>query len=202
MLETRRDSSDVVMSSEGGGRPQSFTQEAPNELKLGKGGESGESWPSACRWCRGMRRGQGTRTKDQAGPSWTSSLTSKLIENMKDIYMVTKSTNVYYTRRFAPRAAYAARYACSGRKNSVKRKKKSPCLIVSANWRLENAKRPAAMLQENNHRRHTHEYTAYVPGILCMRCTSYIYVCLEACDYTELSSLGWRIGADTVGVLD
>ena len=29
-----------------------------------------------------------------------------------------------------------------------------------------------------------------------------IYVCLEACDYTELSSLGWRIGADTVGVLD
>ena len=56
-----------------------------------------------------------------------------------------------YARRFAPRAAYAVLYACSGRKNSVKRKKKSPCLIViSANWRFENAKSPAAMLQENN----------------------------------------------------
>ena len=28
----------VVLSSEGRGRPQSFTQAAPNELKLGKGG--------------------------------------------------------------------------------------------------------------------------------------------------------------------
>ena len=65
------------------------------------------------------------------------------------------------TRRFAPRAACAARYACFGRKNSVKRTKKGPCLIVIANWRLENAKSPAAMLQENTHRRHTHEYTAY-----------------------------------------
>ena len=62
-----------------------------------------------------------------------------------------------YTRRFAPRAAYAARYACSalaqeGNIDSVKRTKKGPCLIVSqsANWRLENAKNPAAMLQENN----------------------------------------------------
>ena len=27
-----------------------------------------------------------------------------------------------YTRRFAPRAAYAVRYACSGRKNGVNRK--------------------------------------------------------------------------------
>ena len=46
----------------------------------------------------------------------------------------------------------AARYACSGRKNSVKRKKKSPLLdcIITANWRLENAKSPAAMLQENS----------------------------------------------------
>ena len=57
---------------------------------------------------------------------------------------------VLRTRRFAPRAAYATRYACRGGKNSVKRKKKSPCFIVSANWRLENAKSPAAMLQENN----------------------------------------------------
>ena len=29
----------VVLSSEGGGRPQSFTQAAPNEVKLGKGGK-------------------------------------------------------------------------------------------------------------------------------------------------------------------
>ena len=41
-----------------------------------------------------------------------------------------------HTRRFAPRASHAARCACSGRKNSVKRKKKSPSLILSANWRL------------------------------------------------------------------
>ena len=54
------------------------------------------------------------------------------------------------TRRFAPPVAYAARYACSGSKNIVKRIKNSPCLIVSANWRLENAKSPAAMPQENN----------------------------------------------------
>ena len=53
------------------------------------------------------------------------------------------------TRRFAPRAAYAARYACSGRKNSVKRTKQGR-LIVKANWRLENAKSPVAMLQGNN----------------------------------------------------
>ena len=29
----------VVLSSEGGGRPQSFTQAAPNELELAKGGK-------------------------------------------------------------------------------------------------------------------------------------------------------------------
>ena len=37
----------VFLSNDGGGRPQSFTQAAPNELKLGKGVGSGESWPSA-----------------------------------------------------------------------------------------------------------------------------------------------------------
>ena len=63
-----------------------------------KQGQSSESGPSTWRWRRGVRRGQGSRTKDQAGPSWTSNLTFKtisLVENMKDIYMVTKSTNVY-----------------------------------------------------------------------------------------------------------
>ena len=59
--------------------------------------------------------------------------------------MITCTIRMYeYTRRFAPRAAYATRYACLGRKNSVKR------MIVSANWRLENAKSPAAMFQVNN----------------------------------------------------
>ena len=33
-----------------------------------------------------------------------------------------------HTKRFAPRAAYAARCACSGRKNSVKRKKRRSIL--------------------------------------------------------------------------
>ena len=70
---------------------------------------------------------------------------------MKNVSCVrTYAYSLYNTRRFAPPAAYAARYACSRRKNSVKRTKKGPCLIVSANWRLENAKSPAAMLQENN----------------------------------------------------
>ena len=39
----------------------------------------------------------------------------------------TRTSTVYflsiYTRRFAPQAAYAARYACLGRENSVKRTK-------------------------------------------------------------------------------
>ena len=50
-------------------RQQSFTQAAPNELKLGEGGYSDESWPSAWRWRRGVSRGQERRTKDQADPS-------------------------------------------------------------------------------------------------------------------------------------
>ena len=37
-LETRRDSSNDYSVQEGGRRPQSFTQAAPIELKLGKGG--------------------------------------------------------------------------------------------------------------------------------------------------------------------
>ena len=74
-----------------------------------------------------------------------------------------QSGKTYYcTRRFAPRAAYAARYDCSGRKNSVKRKRNSPCLIViSANWRLEGAKRAPPCSRKTIHRRHTHGHTAY-----------------------------------------
>ena len=37
----------AFLTSEGGGRQQSFTQSAPNEPKRGEGGYSGESWPSA-----------------------------------------------------------------------------------------------------------------------------------------------------------
>ena len=56
-----------LTSEEGGGKQQSFTQAAPNELKLGEGGQSGESWPSAWRCRRGVRPRQGRRTNDQAG---------------------------------------------------------------------------------------------------------------------------------------
>ena len=54
-------------------------------------------------------------------------------------------------------------------------RKKGPFLIVSANWRLESAKSPAAMLKENNTQtpHACHECTAYVCAM---------YVCLEACD--------------------
>ena len=63
-----------------------------------------------------------------------------------------------------------ARYACSGRKSSsVKRKKKSSCLIViSANWRIEMPKAPPPCSTKITHRHHTPDYTAYVPGILCL----------------------------------
>ena len=57
----------VFLTSEGGGREQSFTQAAPNELKLDEGGGSGESWPSAWRWRRGVRGREGRTTNDEAG---------------------------------------------------------------------------------------------------------------------------------------
>ena len=53
----------MLLTSDGGGRQQSFTQKAAqNELKLGEGG-----WLSAWRWRRGVRRRQGRRTNDEAG---------------------------------------------------------------------------------------------------------------------------------------
>ena len=89
----------MFLTSEGEGRQQSFTQAAPNELKLGEGGWSGESWPSAW-WRRGVRRRQG-KNNDEAGiravvelqPDFST--IPSLVENM-DIYMVTKCTNAYY----------------------------------------------------------------------------------------------------------
>ena len=56
------------MSSEGGGEPQSFTQAAPNELKLGKEGQRGESWPSAWRWGPGGEPGTGEEDQRSGGP--------------------------------------------------------------------------------------------------------------------------------------
>ena len=48
------------ISDQGGERQHSFTQAAPNELKLSEGGQSGESWPLAW-WLRGVKRRQGRR---------------------------------------------------------------------------------------------------------------------------------------------
>ena len=44
----------ACLTSEGGGRQQGFTQIAPKELKLGEGGYSDKSWPSARRRRRGV----------------------------------------------------------------------------------------------------------------------------------------------------
>ena len=83
------------------------------------------------------------------------------------------------TRCFAPRAAYAARYARSGRKSTSKDyctyAKRTVVhgwilffiIIVVANWRLDNAKSPAAMLQEKTART---PHTLRLPG----GCRTYI----------------------------
>ena len=75
--------------------------------------------------------------------------------------------HIIHTRRFAPRAAYAARYACPGRKYRCSGRREGLCLIVSANWRLENAKSdlkmpraPPPCSRKTTRRRHTHDYTA------------------------------------------
>ena len=77
----------MLLTSDGGGRQQSFTQKAAqNELKLGEGG-----WLSAWRWRRGVRRRQGRRTNDQAGvraaelqPDFNT-IQVCLVENIKEI---------------------------------------------------------------------------------------------------------------------
>ena len=66
---------------------------------------------------------------------------------------------------------------------------KGPRLIASTNWRLKNAKSPAAMPQENN----PDGTRMRIPRMYLVSCCIfdvYMYVCLEACDYTELLSLG------------
>ena len=112
---------------------------------------------------------------------------------------------VHDTRRFAPRAAYAARYACPGRENSVKRTERSSMLdwkCKLATWKCQEPRRHAQGKQPTD-TTCTHEYTTYVCtwylvfAMYILR-SIYIYVRLEACDYTKPSlSLGWRIGTDT-----
>ena len=51
---------------------------------------------------------------------------------------------------------------------------------ISANWRLENAKSPAAMLQENNPNA-TRVSIPRMHLVSCCICDVYLYVCLEAC---------------------
>ena len=101
----------------------------------------------------------------------------------------------------ALRSAGGTRYACSGRKtrNIICEADRGPWLI-GANWQLENAKSPAATLQENN------------PDATCMSilnrvCSWYlvvlamyvyirIYVYISKLVTTEFLSVGWRIGTD------
>ena len=69
---------------------------------------------------------------------------------------------IIHTRRFAPRAVYAARYARSGRKSTSNYALRSGqrstieysfCfMIVVTKWQLDNAKSPAPMLQEKTAR--------------------------------------------------
>ena len=55
---------------------------------------------------------------------------------------------------------------------------RGPRLIVGANWRLDNANSPAAMLQKNSPDA-TWMTTPYVPGILLLL-TCHVPVCLES----------------------
>ena len=68
-LETIRDSSGqwFCPAREEGRRASHKRRQT--SLNLARGGKVVGSWPSAWRWRREMRRGQGRRTKDQAGPS-------------------------------------------------------------------------------------------------------------------------------------
>ena len=105
------------------------------------------------------------------------------------------------TRRFAPRAAYAVRYACSGKyKIFVKRTKnfERSMLDASANWRLESANLgapPPCSRKTAHNRRHTHllivylvprpySTSRYLVSCICID----IHVFLGACDYVRAQS--------------
>ena len=72
----------------------------------------------------------------------------------------------------------------------MKRTKKGPCLIVSANWRLANAENPAAMLQENNPQTPHASVYRVARALYLVVFVIFTPVCLESCDYTEPSPLG------------
>ena len=90
-----------------------------------------------------------------------------------------------YAGRFAPRAAYAALNARSGKKrtsNYYAERAEAPHFFMTAvaNWRLDNAKSLAAMLQEKTARTpHTlrvagaryarsHAARTYIPQVGCL----------------------------------
>ena len=86
----------VFLTSEGGGRQQSFIHTSgAKRAETWRGGEIGESWPSAWRWRRDVRERGGRRTNDEASiravelqPDFKA-IQVCLIENIKDIKMVT-----------------------------------------------------------------------------------------------------------------
>ena len=71
--------------------------------------------------------------------------------------------------------------------------REGPCLIVSANWRLENTKSPAAMLQQTTQTPHAWVYRV-VCILLHLRCK---HMSVSKLVTAELLSVGWRIGTDT-----
>ena len=91
-----------VSDQRGRRKQQSFAQAAPNELKLGEGGHSGKSWPSAWRWRRGTRRRRGRKISDQRGIRAVElqpdlhTIQVCLVEHMKYIYYFTKCLNINY----------------------------------------------------------------------------------------------------------
>ena len=94
----------MFLTSEGRGRQQNFEQAAPNELKLGEGGKvvrAGHRLGGGI----GGREGEGRRITDEAGlhavelqPDFKT-IGVCLVQNKKDIYMITKSLNTQYLRR-------------------------------------------------------------------------------------------------------
>ena len=59
-------------------------------------------------------------------------------------------------------------------------------MIVGANWRHENAKSPAAMLQENN----PDATCMSIPRMYLVSCTCEVYIFVSKRVTTELLSLG------------
>ena len=115
------------------------------------------------------------------------------------------------TRPFGARAAFAARYACSGRKNRniimwSGQMSMIDCRCKLATWKCQEPRRHAPGKQPTDATRTSiprvcmHLVSCcicdvHILGIYICICTS--YVCLEACDYTELLSLRRWIGTDT-----